>query len=302
MVVAIAGAAIAAGTIATGAISSSQQAKAAGEAAEGQQAAADQATQLQREQWMQARKDIAPWRAAGARALGQFEQLAREGPPTFKPFQGVGALNAADYAFRPPTAADMLRDPGYQFRMQQGQQALERSAAARGGLLSGGFARNLTEYAQGVGAQEYSNVYQRKMGENQLRYGRALTRNQSAYERALQNYQTRYNVGMGQWKAQLAPWQTLAGGGQQAGEFGAQLGSNYASQVGSILQANANAQGASQLAQANAWSNFASQSANALGGAYGMWAGGMNNPASTQLPAGQYPSGVNPWDPVWTAR
>jgi hypothetical protein len=36
------------------------------------------------------------------------------------------------------TLADFQKDPGYQFRMDQGQQALERSAAAGGGLLSGG--------------------------------------------------------------------------------------------------------------------------------------------------------------------
>lgn len=295
MVIAIAGAALAAGTIATGAVSASQQAGAARDAARGQQEAADQATQLQREMWEQGRQDIQPWRQAGIRGLRQFEQLARQGPPQMGLFRGVPALNAAAYAFRPPTEADMLRDPGYQFRMQQGQQALERSAAARGGLLSGGFARNLTDYAQGVGSQEYGNVYQRKMGENQLRYGRALTRNQSAYERALQQYQTRYNAGLGTWKAQLAPWQTLAGGGQQAGEYGANLGANYASQIGSILQANANAQGAAGMQQANIWSNFANQSMNALGGAFGMWGGGMggNNPASVTPP--MQTQTPNPW-------
>lgn len=303
MVVAIAGAAIAAGTIATGAISASQQAGAAEDAAQAQQAAADQATQLQREQWEQGRRDIAPWRQAGIRGLRQFERLARQGPPQMGRFQGVPALHPGRFTFRPPTAADMLADPGYQFRMQQGQQALERSAAARGGLLSGGFARNLTDYAQGMGSQEYGQVYQRRLGENQQQYGRSMARNQSAYERALQNYQTRYNAGMGQWQAQLQPWQTLAGGGQTAGTQLAQLGGNYASNVGSILAANANAQGAAGMAQANAWSNFATQTANTLGGAYGYWGGPRgNNPASTQLPAVQHTSGVDPWDPMWTPR
>ena len=292
-VVAIAGAAIAAGTIATGAIGASKQANAAEEAAQGQQAAADQATALQREQWMQGREDIAPWREAGVRALGQFERLAQQGPPQFGPLQGPRALNAQNYRFRPPTAADMARDPGYQFRLAQGQQALERSAAARGGLLSGGLARNLADYSQGLASQEYGQVYNRALGQNQLRYGRDLAQNQSAYERALQGYTTNYNVGMQQWQNRLAPWQTLAGGGQTAGAQLGQLGSNYASQVGNILAANANAQGASQMAQAQAWSQFGNTAANALGSAYGYWGGGMGG----QNPAGTQPRPTEPYNP-----
>ena len=121
MVVAIAGAAIAAGTIASGAIGASSQAKATRKAAQGQQEAADEAIALQREQWQQGREDIAPWRQAGVRALGQFENLARQGPPTFDRFQGPEALQPGQFAFKPPTAADMMQDPGYQFRLQQGQ-------------------------------------------------------------------------------------------------------------------------------------------------------------------------------------
>lgn len=301
MVVAIAAAAVSVGV---SAYSASRQSSAAKDAAKGQQRAADQATALQREQWLQSRQDIAPWRLAGMRGLNVMQRMAERGPPRFQPFTGPNALNPANYAFQAPTEADMMQDPGYQFRMQQGQQALERSAAARGGLLSGGFARGLTEYAQGMGSQEYGNVYQRRYGENQLRYGRDLAQNQSQYERALQRYTTNYNAGLQSWQARMQPWQTLAYGGQQATQQLGTLGANYASNVGSILQASANAQGASQMAQANAWGNFANQTANTLGGALGYWGGGRgdNNPASTQWPAGTYPSGVNPWDPMWTPR
>lgn len=281
----------AAAAIGASAISASSQAKSAKEAAEMQQEGTDQAVALQERQWLQAREDIAPWREAGLRGLGQYEQLARRGPPSFAPFRGPGALNADAYRFRPPTARDMQRDPGYQFRLQQGQQALERSAAARGGLLSGGFARNLTDYSQGMASQEYGNVYQRRMGENQLRYGRDLAQNQSAYERALQGYQTNWNAGMQGWQAQMAPWAQLAYGGQQANTQTAQLGANYASQVGDILRANAANQGAAGIAQANAWGGFAQNAASTLGG-LGMWYGmNRNNPAGTT------PRTTEPYDP-----
>ncbi len=56
---------------------------------------------------------------------------------------------------------NFMTDPGYGFRIGEGQRALERSAAARGGLLSGGFGRKLTRYAQDYASNEYTNVYNR---------------------------------------------------------------------------------------------------------------------------------------------
>lgn len=47
--------------------------------------------------------------------------------------------------------------PGYQFQMNEGVNALDRSAAARGGLYSGAQGKALTEYGQGVANQEFNN-------------------------------------------------------------------------------------------------------------------------------------------------
>lgn len=52
-------------------------------------------------------------------------------------------------------------DPGYQFRMEEGIKALDRSAAARGVLNSGGQLRRLTRYGQDYASAEYQNVYNR---------------------------------------------------------------------------------------------------------------------------------------------
>ena len=52
-------------------------------------------------------------------------------------------------------------DPGYQFRFEEGQRALDRGAAARGGLLSGGYGRKAIRYGQGFASNEYTNVYNR---------------------------------------------------------------------------------------------------------------------------------------------
>jgi len=52
-------------------------------------------------------------------------------------------------------------EPGYQFRFEEGMRALDRGAAARGGLLSGGYGRKAIRYGQGFASNEYTNVYNR---------------------------------------------------------------------------------------------------------------------------------------------
>lgn len=83
---------------------------------------------------------------------------------------GAGATNqlAALYApggeyMRQPTLEELQMDPGYAFRFQQGQRALESGAAARGGLLSGATGKALARYGQEAGSQEYQNAYARFM-------------------------------------------------------------------------------------------------------------------------------------------
>ena len=58
-------------------------------------------------------------------------------------------------------AEDFQKDPGYDFRLQEGQRALERSAAARGNLFSGATGTALTRYGQDYGSNEFKNAYNR---------------------------------------------------------------------------------------------------------------------------------------------
>lgn len=116
---------------------------------------------------------------------------------------------------------DFQADPGYQFRMQQGQDALERSAAARGGLNSGATLKAITEYGQNFASNEFGNAYNR------------FTNNQT----------NRFN--------RLA---AIAGIGQTAQGQMNQAAQTYGTNMGNIAVGNANAQGASAIAQGNAWS------------------------------------------------
>lgn len=102
--------------------------KAAGTQAEAQ----SQANQLAYSMWQQQQMLQEPWRKAGINALNKL------------------------------SSGNILGDdPGYAFRFSEGQKALERSAAAKGGLISGSALKATTRYGQDMGSQEYSNAFNR---------------------------------------------------------------------------------------------------------------------------------------------
>ncbi len=123
----------------------------AGQAADVQAAAAQQAGQIQERQYQQTREDLAPWRTVGEQALYQYADLlgipapGAEGPVT-------------------PDYSAFTESPGYQFRLAEGQKAIERSQAARGLLGSGQTLKAITEYGQNIASQEYGNYMNRLSG------------------------------------------------------------------------------------------------------------------------------------------
>ena len=74
------------------------------------------------------------------------------------------------------------QDPGYQFRLQQGQQALENSAAASGMLRTGGTMKGLMDYNQAAASQEYDKSYGRALGEYQMGYGQDVRSDQDQFQ------------------------------------------------------------------------------------------------------------------------
>lgn len=184
------GAAILGGVIAGGA---------AGSAADTQAAAADRAGQLSQAQYEQNRQDQMPFLQAGYGALNQLIPLASN-------YQKFGQ-------------AQFQEDPGYAFRLSEGQKALDRSAAARGGLISGSALKAAQRYGQDMGSQEYQNAFNR--------------------------YQTERS-------AQLNPLQSLAGVGQTTAQNLGTAGANAATSAGNAYMGSANAQAAGTIGQANA--------------------------------------------------
>ena len=104
---------------------------------------------------------FAPYRQAGAAAVGRLNADLSPGGTLAQPFGET---------FTAPTEVTEQNDPGFKFRLQEGQKALERSAAARGTLLTGGTAKAVQRYGQDYASNEYGNVYNRAIGEFQQRY------------------------------------------------------------------------------------------------------------------------------------
>jgi len=195
------------------------QEKAAKESAKSQEAIADENVALQRELAEQQREDFAPWRDIGEQALNQM-------------WEGVqsGAFEVGDI--------DVTKDPGYQFRMDQGIEALDKSAAARGRLLSGAQQKGVTDYSQNVASQEYANAYAREANEKARKYnmlsglssgGQASAAGQAQATSNLASTSGNIlsNLGQSQAQSQYAQGQARAGAYQGMAQAGNQAAQNW---------------------------------------------------------------------------
>jgi len=213
---------------------------------------------LEREQFEYQKGLQAPFQQAGVNALGRMQAGEFAQPGAFQ-FQTTDYRNM-----------DYQTDPGYAFRLAEGQKALDRQAAARGGLISGGALKAATRYGQEMGSQEFQNAYQRAMAQEATNYNRALT----GYNTDVARADTGYNrlaamAGVGQTATDKigAAGQTMVAGLGAAGQNMASgigtAGQNMASNVGNALGAYgtnaanaymgaANARASGYVGQANA--------------------------------------------------
>jgi hypothetical protein len=127
------------------------QAKAIEQAGQTGADAARYAAEIQRQMFERQVALQEPWRQSGVNALAQLVPLASQ--------------------YTPFGMQQFQQDPGYAFRMSEGMKALERSAAARGGLLSGAQMKGVQRYGQDLGSQEYQNAFNRYQAERQARLG-----------------------------------------------------------------------------------------------------------------------------------
>lgn len=133
-------------------------ASSAGKAASAQAGASQASIDEQRRQFDLNRADLAPFREQGVNALNQFAGSV------------LGPLEET---------------PGFRFQLDQGVNALERGAAARGKLLSGQQQKALTQFGQGLGSLEANNYLNRLaslagVGQSATNTGAALGSNTAA--------------------------------------------------------------------------------------------------------------------------
>jgi len=220
-------------------------ANAANRSASAMAGASDRAADLQYEQYQDTVRRQKPFYDVGVNALPELVEASK-----YKPF-GMDQFQA---------------DPGYAFRLSEGTKALERSAAARGGLLSGGTGKALTRFGQEMGSQEYTNAFNRYQAER---------------------------------TARLQPLQSLTGMGQSTGQQVSQAGQSMASNVGEAIGSGAAARASGYVGGANAltgglntYLNY-SNSQNMLGALRG---GGNGIPLG---PTGSYPTNASGAVPLY---
>lgn len=122
--------------------------------------------------------------------------------------------------------ADYQADPGYQFRLDQGNRALMMSAAARGGLLSGAALKDAMAYNSGQASQEYQN----------------------AFDRFQVNRSNKLN-----------PLQSLMGVGQTGTGAITNAAGNYGTNAGNNIIGAGNALASGRIGSANAWNSAMGQ-------------------------------------------
>lgn len=257
---------------------------AADAAATGATTAADKAASGVTDAALQANAKLDPYAAAGADAAATLRAGLAEG----------GDFN------KTPTLADLQMDPGYAFRVQEGQKALERSRAASGTYGSGALLKDLTNYSQGAASQEYQNAFDRYQQSTQSRYARLFGEQ---------------GVGLTAATTQgnnLGSAARYAGDtGVQAAEYGGGLrydASRYAGNLnyGAATKTADNTIDAARTAADYTTGGAAARAAGIVGGTNAMWNGinsGVNsaatalatrNPATTHSRPGYGPAGPPP--------
>ena len=186
-----------------------------------------------------------PWRQAGVTALNKLIPLATN--------------------YTPFGQTDWQQDPGYAFRLKEGQRALDQSAAARGGLISGNALKAAQRYGQEMGSQEYQNAFQRYMRERE---------------------------------AQLNPLQSLANVGQTTAQSLGGAAQNTGTNIGNYGMTSAANQGNALLAGAAGRSSayqgigtnlgYALSNQNNWNRLSNMFSSGNDTQYPTQLPEGSY--------------
>jgi len=133
--------------------------------------------------------------------------------------------------------ADFKADPGYAFRLSEGMKALDRTAASRGGLLSGATLKGAQRFGSDLASQEYANAFNRFQANRASQSG---------------EFQNAFNRFQAERTGTLNPFQSLAGVGQSSANTLTNASGQFGQQIGSNIIGAGNAMAAGQVGSANA--------------------------------------------------
>lgn len=268
--------------------------RAAGVVAAGQKAAED----IVNKQYEATKATYQPYIDAGTGALSSYQGLAAGLPGQFNPILGqmgttVSSMQPIINKLTSTNLNDYQTSPGYEFRMQQGQKALENAAAARGTLFSGATGKALQEYGQNFGSNEYQNYLANL--QNQLTAVNAQLGAQGNYLGSTINAANAEMTPYSNLMTQGANMTTNLGqlGASAAGQrAGFETGAANATAQGMIGRANELNQTGQQWVQIGAMAAGGAAGAGMLGGA-GLSGGGLTGAMQGMQLGSQFGGALN---------
>lgn len=201
----------------------------AAESAASQQAGASEyAANIQQQEFNKIRQSLAPYMKTGTQADASLKRLLGIGQPggvtnSFLAKNPMSIIGQPNF-----TAADFKTSPGYQFSLQQGENAINSAATPTAGTYSGNTLKALSTYGTGVANQEY----------------------QQDYTNWINNYWNKYNAITGRQNQTFNMLSTLAGAGQNAASSAGAYGTTAATNIGQDVIGAGNATAAGTLGSA----------------------------------------------------
>lgn len=178
-----------------------------------------------------------PYRQSGAKGLAGERRLAqayeKNLPGWTDPYTMEQYMQSPLYTPMVRNLAELQATPGYQFELQQGQQALAQQAAARGGLLSGAQQKAAMGFGQKQAATGFQNAWQRAQAAYTNAFQQNLAQNQQAagmYAQGAGLYGNMANRGL------QAAGATTAGVAQQGQNYSNAQAANAYGQAGAVNQ------------------------------------------------------------------
>lgn len=238
--------------------------------------------------------------------LALFQPYIKTGTDSIASLQDLSGANGPltnKFSFNP---SDLQNDPGYAFTLKQGQDALQRSAAAKGQLFSGGTLKSLAGFTTGTANQYFGDAFNRAKSTFDTNQNQALSRISTLQGLAGLGYSgtAAGSNAIGDTSTRKAQ-NTLAGSefGANLGEQGAQYNSSLGATTGTQLSQNTIQGSALRTGMGQHYADAASNlltgkgNADAAGtvGSTNAWLSALNNGtnATLQYLAGRTPQTIN---------